>query len=357
MNDIQDIILESEYNVLNSLYEYYNKQYIMESYYMEDGEPAKNPNLIKRFIEWCKRAIAWVKTKVQSIFRSNNTSPVKIDKSGLNNLSTDFKVDKEQIVARLNELKAMSDSDAKAVAKAISELTDEINKQLELAKKDNDQASIKLCTDYLKELTKLSQAITAAVGENGSKVILENLKKGFNNQGASSGSIRGTIIASVRPRVHDYVMTSLMAKYCNLYHSNMDPNNAFSFKSQFKNGKYMVVMGGTMDYLYKYLNVQPRTDVLGFTGEKGYETRDNWGRICTFTIGYIFEPDQLSDNIIPKFDIRRLAETVKNIHDTIYLYGIDEKTKAGMETQDDINFLPIMDKFAKVEDIPVTKGA
>ena len=30
MNDIQDIILESEYNVLNSLYEYYNKQYIMD---------------------------------------------------------------------------------------------------------------------------------------------------------------------------------------------------------------------------------------------------------------------------------------------------------------------------------------
>jgi hypothetical protein len=54
MNDIQDIILESEYNVLNSLYEYYNKQYIMESYYMEDGEqqPSDNPqkeNLIKRF--------------------------------------------------------------------------------------------------------------------------------------------------------------------------------------------------------------------------------------------------------------------------------------------------------------------
>ena len=45
MNDIQDIILESEYNVLNSLYEYYNKQYIMESYYMEDGEqqPSTNP--------------------------------------------------------------------------------------------------------------------------------------------------------------------------------------------------------------------------------------------------------------------------------------------------------------------------
>lgn len=72
MNDIQDIILESEYNVLNSLYEYYNKQYIMESYYMEDGEsqPSANPqkeNLIKRFIEWCKRFFASIKAKFKKV--------------------------------------------------------------------------------------------------------------------------------------------------------------------------------------------------------------------------------------------------------------------------------------------------
>ena len=72
MNNIQDIILESEYNVLNSLYEYYNKQYIMESYYMEDGEqqPDANPqkeNLIKRFIEWCKRFIASIKAKFKKV--------------------------------------------------------------------------------------------------------------------------------------------------------------------------------------------------------------------------------------------------------------------------------------------------
>lgn len=72
MNDIQYIILESEYNVLNSLYEYYNKQYIMESYYMEDGEqqPSNNPqkeNLIKRFIEWCKRFFASIKAKFKKV--------------------------------------------------------------------------------------------------------------------------------------------------------------------------------------------------------------------------------------------------------------------------------------------------
>lgn len=72
MNDIQDIILESEYNVLNSLYEYYNKQYIMESYYMEDGESqtSTNPqkeNLIKRFIEWCKRFFASLKAKFKKV--------------------------------------------------------------------------------------------------------------------------------------------------------------------------------------------------------------------------------------------------------------------------------------------------
>ena len=78
MNDIQDIIIESEYNVLNSLYEYYNKQYIMESYYMEDGEqqPSDNPqkeNLIKRFIEWCKRFFASLKAKFKKV---SPTTPV-----------------------------------------------------------------------------------------------------------------------------------------------------------------------------------------------------------------------------------------------------------------------------------------
>lgn len=72
MNDIQDIILESEYNVLNSLYEYYNKQYIMESYYMEDGEQQSdaNPqkeNLIKRFIEWCKCFFTSIKAKFKKV--------------------------------------------------------------------------------------------------------------------------------------------------------------------------------------------------------------------------------------------------------------------------------------------------
>lgn len=72
MNDIKYVILESEYNVLNSLYEYYNKQYIMESYYMEDGEqqPSDNPqkeNLIKRFIEWCKRFFASIKAKFKKV--------------------------------------------------------------------------------------------------------------------------------------------------------------------------------------------------------------------------------------------------------------------------------------------------
>lgn len=72
MNDIQYTILESEYNVLNSLYEYYNKQYIMESYYMEDGEqqPSTNPqkeNLIKRFIAWCKRFFDSLKAKFKKV--------------------------------------------------------------------------------------------------------------------------------------------------------------------------------------------------------------------------------------------------------------------------------------------------
>ena len=172
MNELHDIILESEYNVLNSLYEYYNKQFMMESFIMEDDKPEvhvnnnqqnnTNQSLGQRFIAWCQKAIEWIKSKVQSIFKSNDTTPIKPDTSALSNLSTDFKFDKDAIVAKIEELKKLNgtDTDPKVLAKQISELTDLINKELETANSENDQQTIKLCTDYLKELTKISQSIT-----------------------------------------------------------------------------------------------------------------------------------------------------------------------------------------------------
>lgn len=70
MNEIQDIILESEYNVLLALSEYYDKQMILESYYMEATSgisPAAAPDIIQRFINWCLKMVANIQNKSSKI--------------------------------------------------------------------------------------------------------------------------------------------------------------------------------------------------------------------------------------------------------------------------------------------------
>lgn len=67
MYDIQDIILESEYNVLVALSDYYEKQIILESYMMEGSTGVAQPDIIQRFISWCLKMIANINSKSQKI--------------------------------------------------------------------------------------------------------------------------------------------------------------------------------------------------------------------------------------------------------------------------------------------------
>lgn len=74
MNSINDIVLESEYNVLMALAEYYDKQYTMECYYMEAGttppqhpDSAKKENLIKRFFAWIRKTLESIGSKFKKI--------------------------------------------------------------------------------------------------------------------------------------------------------------------------------------------------------------------------------------------------------------------------------------------------
>ena len=75
MNSVQDIILESEYNVLMALSEYYEKQIMFETVIMEAGATTitperispNNENLIQRFIEWCHKMVANIKSKFNKV--------------------------------------------------------------------------------------------------------------------------------------------------------------------------------------------------------------------------------------------------------------------------------------------------
>ena len=172
MNEIQDIILESEYNVLNSLYEYYNKQYIMESYYMEDDNQQQvqgNQSLLQRFVAWCERAIAWIKSKLGKTQTTQQPVANKPDFTNIKNLidnipnNTNYS---EELRNRYSELQTLLNSCITASEKSQSEfkvammnLTNKVDTLLFYANQHKLEADIKLCTDLTKDLTKLASAI------------------------------------------------------------------------------------------------------------------------------------------------------------------------------------------------------
>lgn len=73
IEQINDIILESEYEVIQSMLAFSDKEermMIMESdsYVMESDEVKKKPNIIKRLIRWIKNAIKTFLNKIKSFF-------------------------------------------------------------------------------------------------------------------------------------------------------------------------------------------------------------------------------------------------------------------------------------------------
>ena len=195
MNDIKYVILESEYNVLNSLYEYYNKQYIMESYYMEDGEPevhvnsnnnnqqTKNPNIIKRFVEWCKRMINWIIQKISSLFKSPKASqPISQEEvSKLAATAADLKNRKSEITSImasnskhreemqrshaefeqfLNKLQQAANIEYQETLNDVKSIATQIQENIKAAEADNDEVAIKFYQDLLKNLGVITSQVT-----------------------------------------------------------------------------------------------------------------------------------------------------------------------------------------------------
>lgn len=76
---INDIILESEYEVIQSMLSLENKQETMslysESFVQEADTPQKKPGLIRRLIEWIKKAIKNLTNKIKSLFTGKKKQP------------------------------------------------------------------------------------------------------------------------------------------------------------------------------------------------------------------------------------------------------------------------------------------
>lgn len=124
MNDVQDIILESEYNVLMALAGYYEKQLILESYIMEAdatttsaATPQNQESLINRFINWIKNAVNTIKAKFNKV-PPNTPIPGPL------------KPQAEQIVAIANKYantKQKAKTNPKAAAQEFNALAVEVN--------------------------------------------------------------------------------------------------------------------------------------------------------------------------------------------------------------------------------------
>ena len=176
---LDEVIMEAEYNVLMSLYNYYEKQLIMESFIMEDDKPEVhvdrsnnnqqsngNQNLIQRFVAWCQNAIKWIKNKLSKSTPQQNQQSIanKPDFTRLKSLVSDIssgaigysdavKQNQSNLQAEVDKLIAASEkTSGEFKAQCISFVT-YIESELKQIENNNNAADAKLYTSITKELT------------------------------------------------------------------------------------------------------------------------------------------------------------------------------------------------------------
>jgi len=245
MNSIQDIILESEYNVLMALSEYYEKQIMFETVIMEAGVTTITPertspnngNLIQRFIEWCRKMVDNIKSKTNKVPKRTPVPPPMVKPAETiiqaaneySDAATNVTFTPEriaQIMEEVNRKVQMTPEQAEAFKQKLSERSAESNSSLTI---DNLQEAtnrvnqaIDQISNNVQQMENVAGQAQDAVNQNKLKAEKEKLKTGggilkrlsnlISSMTSSVSSIEGEPISDLKGYTQNIIDTIKNAK-------------------------------------------------------------------------------------------------------------------------------------------------
>lgn len=334
--NIQDIVLESEYNVLMSLSKSYEKEFLMESYYMEaDGE--SKPGLLKRLVALCRGIINWIRKKIRRLFGKDDSKPVdpKPDLRDLKQLIDESSEEFSKLKDSMGDLEKASNETLADYLKAVEKMTTTVQQYLDDAEKEKNIANVQRCKEILEELAKANKNITEQISTNKEnesvKEIVENLKKSFEKVGTPNGSVQGGKYISIRTLCTDFENACAFPAKSNFdaKHSvRADPERgSYQFKYSCQNGYCWIMVSAYVGDLCREFGGEFDKD-LGVNKYGGHNHikygRDAVGREIHTAFGYVIKQSDLADGSIPQIDLKSLCKWAFDCFEATYFNNAHE---------------------------------
>lgn len=366
--NIQDIVLESEYNVLMSLSKSYEKEFLMESYYMEaDGE--SKPGLLKRLVALCRGIINWIRKKIRRLFGKDDSKPVdpKPDLRDLKQLIDGSSEEFSKLKDSIGDLEKASNETLADYLKAVEKMTTTVQQYLDEAENEKNITNVQRCKEILEELAKANKNITEQISTNKEhesvKDIIENLKKSFERVGTPNDSVKGTRYISIRTLSDDFKTSNK---------SFPDPNDtsAIRYRAEPERGQYGYAFKVYKGYCYIIISAYI-LDIFKEVGDDTYDQdlgeisdygrshvrfgRDRAGRDIWCMFGYIIKASDLGDGI-PQIDPKPLYEWVYKCFEATYFIGASKRTDDKWTSGGDWMALKKkLNEMISVDNIPVIR--
>lgn len=368
--NIQDIVLESEYNVLMSLSKSYEKEFLMESYYMEaDGE--SKPGLLKRLVALCRGIINWIRKKIRRLFGKDDSKPVdpKPDLRDLKQLIDGSSEEFSKLKDSVGDLEKASNETLADYLKAVEKMTTTVQQYLDDAEKEKNIANVQRCKEILEELAKANKNITEQISTNKEsesvKDIIENLKKSFERVGTPNGSVQGGKFISIRTLCTDFQTAYAFPASENRdyrYSVRADPEHgSYKFKYSCQKGYCWITVSAYVGDLCREFGGEFDKDLgvnKGYAGNNIKYGRDVGGREIWTSFGYTIRQSDLADGSIPQIDLKSLCKWAFDCFEATYFNNAHETNGEWNETPGSGDYELLkrqLTELVSIDNIPVIR--
>ena len=302
-----------------------------------------NPSLIRRIIDWCKRAIKFIIDKVRSLFGKNEPIKTNVDVEELNSTTSSVlsqlsqspksAIDTSDLERKLNQIKS-NNNEPLAIAdpqRVLRQLNENITKINDLLKNPDNlsQESVTALQKLLAEHMAFIKSINdAQVATTGNPAIVNALVNSINGNNSN-----GTVSIQVYPYLYsrtfnnDFIANGAIlpkiinnSKEAHIFArkamEGTDPRDGLVPKVIYYNNKYFVGVYGYTSDILKQAGYNPETvEVAGNNGNPIKHEKychDKFGRRLHMAVGYVITSDQISKNGIPAISYKMLADIYLN---------------------------------------------